>query len=237
MPAGEVNYVHEAEIWRQQLKNEVEGAAVWHGNWGFLTGKEQSAPRGFSSNVAKYSYGPSKWSVKSVRVPDNSAEGIAAATSEQDARKMMSKLKWDTVPPGTTKACEAKGVTLVADETKGVESREAALLMRSHKFQSLGDACLTDGVDPGVKVRPQPRTLSILFVMLAAPHRHIDRALYGSRHPIVRALLTPTARALPRSTMRRCSRRTSTAGARPRRATRARPLRCLASRSTRRRAS
>ena len=32
-------------------------------------------------------------------------------------------------------------------------SRESALMMRSHKFQSLGDACLTEGVDPGVKYR------------------------------------------------------------------------------------
>ena len=25
--------------------------------------------------------------------------------------------------------------------------------MRSHKFQTLGDACLTEGVDPGVKYK------------------------------------------------------------------------------------
>ena len=47
----------------------------------------------------------------------------------------------------------AQGNRLVGDSAKGVESREAALLMRSHKFQSLGDACLTDGVDPGVKYK------------------------------------------------------------------------------------
>ena len=41
--------------------------------------------------------------------------------------------------------------TAVRSVETGVENREAALLMRSHKFQSLGDACLTDGVDPGVK--------------------------------------------------------------------------------------
>ena len=150
MPGGEVNYVHEAEIWRQQLKTEVEGAAVWHTNWGFLTGRDQSAPRGFSTKVAKYSYGPSKWSVKSVRVPDDSEEGVGAAESEQNARKMMSLLKWDTAPAGPCKPAESKGMRLVQDNTN-VESREAALLMRSHKFQSLGDACLTDGVDPGVK--------------------------------------------------------------------------------------
>lgn len=151
MPGGEVNYVHEDEIWRQRLNNETEGAAVWNSNWGFLAGRDQQAPRGFSERVAKYSYGPSKWTVKSVRVPDNSEEGVAAAQSEQDARKMMSTLAWDTQPPGTCKPHAAKGMTLVADTTKGVPTREAALLMRSHKFQSLGDACLTDGVDPGVK--------------------------------------------------------------------------------------
>jgi len=154
MPGGgELNYVHEDEIWRQQLKTEVEGAAVWNDNWGFLTGREQGAPRGFSENVAKYSYGPGKWSVKSVRVPDNTEEGIAAATSEQNARKLMSTLTWQTAPDGPTKPCASKGIRLVAESAKGVESREAAMLMRSHKFQSLGDACLTDGVDPGVKYK------------------------------------------------------------------------------------
>jgi hypothetical protein len=151
MPAGEVNYVHEAEIWRQQLKTEVEGAAVWHSNWGFLTGREQQAPRGFSTNVAKYSYGQGQWSVKTVRVPDTSDEGIAAATSEQTARQKMSTLTYHTKPDGPCKPAEAKGITLVRDSAKGVENREAALVMRSHKFQTLGDACLTDGVDPGVK--------------------------------------------------------------------------------------
>ena len=44
-------------------------------------------------------------------------------------------------------------MTLVDSDTSGVTSRDRALLMRSHKFQSLGDACLTEGVDPGVKYR------------------------------------------------------------------------------------
>lgn len=150
---GESNYVHEDEIWKQRLKNETEGAAVWHGNWGFLTGREQPEPRGFSSNVAKYSYGQGQWSVMHVRVPDTSAEGVAAAQSEQNARKTMSKLTWQTQPPNPTKSCAAKGITLVKNDISGVESREAAMLMRAHKFQSLGDACLTDGVDPGVKYK------------------------------------------------------------------------------------
>lgn len=108
MPGGEVNYVHEAEIWRQQMKNEVEGAATWGDNWGFLAGRKQPEARGFSTNVAKYSYGQGQWSVKQVRVPDNSAEGLAAAQSEQDARKMMSTLHWQTQPDGNLRACESK---------------------------------------------------------------------------------------------------------------------------------
>jgi hypothetical protein len=39
----------------------------------------------------------------------------------------------------------------VASETTGPINREAALLLRAHKFQSLGDACRTEGVDPNVK--------------------------------------------------------------------------------------
>lgn len=148
---GETNFIHESEIWRQRLKNETEGAAVWHTNWGFLTGREQSEPRGFSTNVAKYSYGAGQWSVKSVRVPDNTPEGIAAAVSEQTARKKMSTLDWTTSVPNEMQPCKAKGIQLVESNTSGPAGREAALLLRSHKFQSLGDACLTEGVDPGVK--------------------------------------------------------------------------------------
>jgi hypothetical protein len=151
MPQGEVNYVHEQEIWRGQMKTEVESAATWHENWGFLTGKEQSEPRGFTTKVAKYAYGAGNWSVKQVRVPDNSEEGIAAAVTEQEGRKLMPTLEWTTTPDSPVKPCAAKGVTLVKDTKTGVEGREAALLMRSHKFQTLGDACLTEGVDPGVK--------------------------------------------------------------------------------------
>ncbi|KAL1527503.1 hypothetical protein AB1Y20_008959 [Prymnesium parvum] len=153
MGGNEVNYVHDAEIWRQQMKNEVEVAATWHDNWGFLTGREPPPPRGFSHNVAKYAYGQGKWSVKSVRVADESEEGVAAAVSEQNARKMMSSLSCDTKPVAPVKPCEAKGIKMVLNDVDGVESREAALLMRSHKLQSLGDACLTDGLNPGEKYR------------------------------------------------------------------------------------
>jgi len=153
MGGGEVNYVHEDEIWRQQMKTEVEVASTWGDNWGFLTGQEQTDPRGFSKKVAKYAYAGGKWTVKQVRVPDDSQEGIDAAESEQSARKMMSDLSWHTKPVAPVKPCASKGIKMVANDTDGVESQEAALLMRSHKLQSLGDACLTDGLSPGEKYR------------------------------------------------------------------------------------
>lgn len=148
-----MNYVHEAEIWRQQLKNEETSAASWGDDWGFLAGREPPPARGFSQKVAKYSYGNQKWSVKSVRVPDDSDEGVAAAESEQSARKMMSSLSCDTKPVAPVKPCESKGLRTVSNDVDGVESREAALLMRAHRLQSLGDACLTEGLNPGEKYR------------------------------------------------------------------------------------
>ena len=152
MGGGEVNYVHEDEIWRQQMKTEVEVSAVWNDNWGFLAGREPEETRGFSKNLAKYSQGGVS-SVKPVRVPDDTTEGIAAADSESNARKMMSSLKYHTRPVAPVIPCSKGGVTLVKDDVKGVESREAALTMRSHRFQSLGDACLTPGLDPCEKYR------------------------------------------------------------------------------------
>lgn len=186
---GDTNYIHEQEIWKQRLKNETEGAAHWYDNWGFLAGREPPEPRGFSTKVAKYAYGGGQWSVKSVRVPDNTAEGLAAATSEQNARTFLSSLTYETNVPNEMKPCKDKvcpfltnqvgvtcasttasrvafpcrdavdrlrlscpqGITLVASETSGPINREAALLLRAHKFQSLGDACRTEGVDPNVK--------------------------------------------------------------------------------------
>ena len=108
MPSGDTNYIHEEAIWRQRLKTETEGAAEWHKNWGFLAGKPQPEPRGFSTNVAKYAYGGGQWSVKTVRVPDNSDEGVAAAESEQRARSLMSTLTWQTQPANPTKPCSSK---------------------------------------------------------------------------------------------------------------------------------
>ena len=114
---GEHNEVHEQEIWRQRLQTETDGAKAWFENWGFLTGREPPEVRGFSTNVAKYAYGGGQWSVKSVRVADNSDEGIAAALSEQKARSMMSTLSWDSKVPNPTKACEAQGAYKVRSGT------------------------------------------------------------------------------------------------------------------------
>ena len=74
---GETNMVHEEAIWRQRLKHETEGAEVWHSNWGFLADKPQPEARGFSTNVAKYSYGQGQWSVKTVRVPSYMSEIVS----------------------------------------------------------------------------------------------------------------------------------------------------------------
>ena len=41
-----------------------------------------------------------------------------------------------------------KGTTLIRSSEAGIESREAALLLRAHNLQSLGDSCRTQGVDP-----------------------------------------------------------------------------------------
>ena len=67
------NYVHEDEIWRQQLKNETDVAADWKANWGFLSEREHADVRGFSTSVAKYSTTGGKWSVKTVRVVESPA--------------------------------------------------------------------------------------------------------------------------------------------------------------------
>ena len=51
-----------------------------------------------------------------MRVADNTEAGIAAAVSEQDARKRMSALKWESAPAGPTKHCvdKARSVALRA---------------------------------------------------------------------------------------------------------------------------
>lgn len=145
------NYVHEDEIWRQQLKNETDVAADWKANWGFLSEREHADVRGFSTSVAKYSTTGGKWSVKTVRVADDSEAGRLAAESEQNARKTMSSLRHDTAPTMPVKACEHKGAALVRDSYSGVEDRTAAMSLRAHNFQCLGDAGQTRGVDPVAK--------------------------------------------------------------------------------------
>jgi hypothetical protein len=157
MVKGETNYVHEESIWRQRLEEEEKGAHEWFNNWSFLANKPQPPARGFSMATAKYTYGGRLWTVEGKRVPDSTPEGIAAAESERKARQTMSSLKWTTKVPLQTKPCEAhgayEGLKLVESDTSGVASREAALLMRTHKFQTLGDACLTAGLDPSEKYR------------------------------------------------------------------------------------
>jgi hypothetical protein len=158
-----VNYVHMETLWRQRLEEEERGDKEWHKNWSFLANKQQSAPRGFSTVATKYAYGGTKWTLRQSRVPDNSEEGMSAAVAELAARKRISTLTWQTPTVNLTKPCEAKGAytggSLVQSDTSGVPSREAALLMRTHHFQTLGDACLTEGLDPTDKYR-HPHTAS-----------------------------------------------------------------------------
>jgi len=150
---GDKNFVHNDEIWRQRLKNETGSAVEWKQNWGFLAGREQPEPRGFSTSVAKYSTSGGKWTVKSVRVADDSEAGVLAAASEQDARKLMSTLQHTTRPACPMKSVVDKGAVLVEDEFNGVQSRAAATQLRAHTMQTLGDACRTDGVDPHHKYK------------------------------------------------------------------------------------
>jgi len=148
----EKNMVHEDEIWRQQLKEEVEAAKTWKTNWGFLGERSEAEPRGFSTAVAKYQKPGGGWTVKSIRVADNTEAGVAAATSEQDARTLMTSLTSETKPRAPMQPCASKfGQPLVRDRFSGVESRDAAEGLRAHTMQTLGDACRTDGIDPKVK--------------------------------------------------------------------------------------
>ena len=148
----QINYVHEQTIYQHTIEEELGSAALWHTNWGFLANRPQPPPRGFSIATAKYTYGGTKWTLEGKRVPDNSKEGIAAAEAERHIRKTMSEVTWQSVPQKETKRCEAKGyykgTVLVESDTSGVKNREAALMMRTHNLQTLGDACRTAGLDP-----------------------------------------------------------------------------------------
>jgi len=162
-PSGDVNYVHEQTIFADQIETETIASQVWHSNWGFLANRPQPPPRGYSLSTVKHVYGGTKWSLEQKRVPDKSSEGVAAAEAERNQRKNMANLTWQTQVTNPTRPCSAKGaytgLTLVESDTSGVKSREAALLMRTHMFQSLGDACRTAGLDPVEKYR-QPMTAS-----------------------------------------------------------------------------
>ena len=146
------NVVHEELLWKQRLEAEIQMAATWHDNWGFLGERPEAPVRGFSKNTAKYA-GGGKYTVSSVRVPDETAEGVTAALSEQRQRQERHALTWRTPFPTPVKAVGIekgpfKGTTLIRSSEAGIESREAALLLRAHNLQSLGDSCRTQGVDP-----------------------------------------------------------------------------------------
>ena len=163
MPSGEINYVHEQTIFGDQIETETKTAKEWWHNWGFLANRPQPPPRGFSNESAKYVYGGTKWSLKNKRVPDSSAQGIAAAEAERHQRKEFAELTWQSKVKEFTKPCNAKGaysgLTCVETDTSGVKNREMALLMRTHMFQTLGDACRTEGLDPTDKYR-QPISMA-----------------------------------------------------------------------------
>ena len=101
--------------------------------------------------------GGSKWTVKQIRVPDGSNEGLSAAESEQKSRRMLKTLAWDTKVAHLAKPCEAQGaytgMPLVVSDTSGVKGRDEALLMRTHKFHTLGNTCRTAGLAPTQKYR------------------------------------------------------------------------------------
>eukprot|EP00316_Scyphosphaera_apsteinii_P010013 CAMPEP_0119330456 /NCGR_PEP_ID=MMETSP1333-20130426/78322_1 /TAXON_ID=418940 /ORGANISM="Scyphosphaera apsteinii, Strain RCC1455" /LENGTH=248 /DNA_ID=CAMNT_0007339849 /DNA_START=45 /DNA_END=792 /DNA_ORIENTATION=+ len=173
MALPDKNYVHEAEIWRQRLQNEEDAAHDWPQNWGFLIGKGEPPPRGFSTALAKYIKPVGGWTVKSIRVPDNSEEGIAAACSEQKARMLLTTVKANTRPSAPVKYCESpletqKGMPLVHDDFTGVHSTWAALTMRAHVMQVLGDACRTEGLNPKTKYKA-PILASMTWVGASPP--------------------------------------------------------------------
>ena len=157
MPGGDgvlptKNYVHEMELWRQRMDTEVAVAKEWKDNWGFLAKHGGSEPRGFTTNMVKYSTGGGAWNVKPIRIPDDSTEGYEAARSEQVARERMSSLEWTTAPANPTKKVDDRyGRPLVHDQYRGVESRDAAKRLVTHSRQALGEASQTEGIDPNQK--------------------------------------------------------------------------------------
>lgn len=51
------NEVHALAIYRDQMRKEIDSAAEWKKNWGFLTESSPPAPRGFQQVSVKYSAG------------------------------------------------------------------------------------------------------------------------------------------------------------------------------------
>lgn len=52
--ADVTNEVHALEIYRDQMKKELDSAAEWKKNWGFLAEKPAAPPRGFCEISVKY---------------------------------------------------------------------------------------------------------------------------------------------------------------------------------------
>merc|ERR1740139_501657 len=73
-------------------------------------------------------------------IDDNRGEGMAGAHSEQKQRQERAALTWQTPFPTPVKAVGIekgpfKGTTLIRSSAAGIESREAALLLRAHNLQ------------------------------------------------------------------------------------------------------
>ena len=101
---GERNVVQKEQLWKQRLDTEVQVAATWQENWGFLGDRPVPPVRGFSKNTVKYAGGGGgKYTVSSVRVADETAEGLAAAAAEQKQRQERSALTWQTPFPTPVK--------------------------------------------------------------------------------------------------------------------------------------
>ncbi len=167
-------------IWRQRLKSEAEAAHEWRGTWGFMAERPYPPPRAFSTVPVKYTTTAGQWTNSRLRIADDTAEGAAAARSEQDARKAVARVDHTTRPALPVKPCETKGVRVVRAADVGVESRTAAKLMLSHTLQTLGDACRTDGMDPGDKyVAPQTAAQEVGWYAANAANGRRNVELFG----------------------------------------------------------
>merc|ERR1719171_1034020 len=66
----QVNYVHEAENWRQRIRYENDSSKTFEDKWGFLKGKKDDEPTAYSTKLAKY-FNPQggTWTVRQKRIP------------------------------------------------------------------------------------------------------------------------------------------------------------------------